>query len=235
MNSDESNPADLIIVGAGGAGQEALWVARRQNEAGPSPVWTVVGFADDNPTLANTLIDGVPVLGSVRAVLVAFRGRNVRVHLAIGNNQRRKRLAKLWRDDGFRGATLVDPTAVIAPTALVGEGTFIGPLTIVAPHARVGNFVLINTHVGVGHHASVGDYAQLCPGARVSGECKIDSGAFVGSNAVVHPGQSIGEGAMIGAVSFVIRSVKPRHSVLGVPARIVSRPAENGLDAQSQP
>ncbi len=235
MPPDPSNPADLIIVGAGGAGQEALWVARRQNQAGPGPVWNLIGIADDNPALADTMIDGVPVIGSVRAVLQAHRSRDVRVHLAIGNNQRRKRLAQLWRDEGFRGATLVDPTAVVAPSAAIGEGTFIGPLTIVAPHARVGHFVLINTHVGVGHHAVIGDYAQLCPGVRVNGDCRIDSGAFVGSNAVVHPGQSIGEGAMVGAASFVIRSVKPRHSVLGVPARIVSRPAENGPDAQTQP
>ena len=233
MNPDHSNPSDLMIVGAGGAGQEALWVAQRQNQSSPRPVWNVFGFVDDNPSLANTTIDGVPVIGSVRAVLQAYRGRDVRVHLAIGTNQRRKRLAQLWRDEGCRGATLVDPTAVIAPTASVGEGTFLGPLSIVAPHARVGQFVLINTHVGVGHHAVIGDFAQLCPGARVNGGCKVDTGAFLGSNATVHPGLTIGEGATIGANSFVIRSVKPRFSMLGVPARIVSRPAENGPDAQA--
>ena len=164
-----------------------------------------------------------------------YRGRGALVHLAIGNNQQRKRVAQIWVAEGYRGATLVDPTAVIAKNAVIGEGTYVGPLSIVAPHATVGRFVLINTHVGVGHHAVVADFAQLCPGVRVNGECRVDSGAFLGSNSVVHPRQSIGEGALVGAASFVIRSVKPRHSVLGVPARIVSRPAENGPDAQNKP
>jgi sugar O-acyltransferase (sialic acid O-acetyltransferase NeuD family) len=221
----------LVIIGAGGAGAEAHWVALRQNAQ--SPRWHTAGFVDDNPTLSGQTVDGIPVLGGTAEVTRQLAGKDVYFHCAIGNNRQRQRMVRAWEAAGFRAATLVDPTAIVAETAQIGDGTFIGPLSIVAPHARVGRHVLINTHVGVGHHAEVGDFAQLCPGARVNGRCKVDTLAFLGSNAVVHPGLSIGEGASIGAGSFVIRSVKPRHSVLGVPARIVSRPAENGPNAQS--
>lgn len=233
MKPDEASPLDLIIVGAGGAGHEALWVAQRQNEAASKQIWNVLGFVDDNPALAGVSVEGIPVLGTSRAVMQEYRGRGALVHFAVGNNQQRKHVAEIWAGEGYRGATLVDPTAVIAKNAIVGEGTYVGPLSIVAPQATVGRFVLINTHVGVGHHAVVADFAQLCPGVRVNGECRVDRGAFLGSNSVVHPGLTIGEGATIGANSFVIRSVKPRFSMVGVPARIVSRPAENGPDAQA--
>lgn len=192
-----------------------------------------MGWVDDNPTKKGQMVEGMPILGPSEQVCREFRGQNILIHCAIGSNRPRQRLAELFERAGFEAVTLIDPTAIIAETAQVGVGSYIGPLSIVAPHARVGRHVLINTHVGVGHHAIIGDYVQLCPGVRVNGGCKVDKGAFLGSNATVQPGLSIGEGAVIGANSFVIRSVKPRFSMMGVPARIVSRPAENGPDAQA--
>lgn len=223
----------IIIVGAGGAASEALWVCRRHNESGKSQQFEIVGFADDNPELGGSMLEGVPILGTTAQIARKFEASGVYFHCAIGSNRARQRVSRSLEAAGMVPLALIDPTAIVAPTATVGAGTYVGPLSIIAPFAKVGRHVLINTHVGVGHHASVGDYAQLCPGVRVNGGCKIDTAAFLGSNVSVHPGLSIGEGASIGANSFVIRSVKPRFSMLGVPARIMSRPAENGPNAQA--
>ncbi len=223
----------ILIIGAGGAGVEALWVAQRMLATGTASFSGILGFADDNPGLTGKMLEGLPVVGTVAQVLREFGQTDLKFHCAVGNNQQRQKLAEVMEAKHWQPVAIIDPSAIVAETAQVGPGSYIGPLSIVAPHARVGRHVLINTHVGVGHHAVIGDYVQLCPGVRVNGGCKVDKGAFLGSNAVVHPGQTIGEGASIGANSFVIRSVKPRFSMLGVPARIMSRPAENGPDAQS--
>lgn len=225
-------PQSLIIVGTGGVASEALWLCTRINALTDGPRLKVIGFCDDNPHRIGEQIEGIAVLGTVAQIIQQYRGSGTGFHCAIGHNRARQRICPELEKAGLVPISLVDPTAIIASTASVGPGTYIGPLSIIAPHARVGRHVLINTHVGVGHHAEVGDYAQLCPGVRVNGGCKIDTTAFLGSNVAVHPGISIGEGASIGANSFVIRSVKPRYTMLGVPARIVSRPAENGSDAQ---
>lgn len=223
----------LIIVGAGGAGSEAKWVAQRMGGPSIGVAWELVGFADDNPSLAGGVFEGLPLLGTVAQVLKRSDLGECMFHCAIGRNVQRERVSELFRQRNWRAATLVDPSAIVAGNASVDEGCYIGPYSVVAPHARLGRHVLVNSHVGVGHHATVGDYAQLCPGVRVNGGSRVDRGAFLGSNVSVHPGLSIGAGASIGANSFVIRSVKPRFSMLGVPARIVSRPAENGPDAQA--
>lgn len=228
-----SHTQQLIIVGAGGAGSEAKWVAQRMGGPSPGVAWKLIGFADDNPSLAGGEFEGFPLLGTVAQVLKRADLGECVYHCAIGRNGQRERVAELFQQRKWRAATLIDPSAIVAENAFIGEGCYIGPYSVVAPHARLGRHVLVNSHVGVGHHATVGDYAQLCPGVRVNGGCRIDRGVFLGSNATVHPGLSIGEGASIGANSFVIRSVKPRFSMLGVPARIMSRPAENGPDAQA--
>jgi sugar O-acyltransferase (sialic acid O-acetyltransferase NeuD family) len=222
----------LIIVGAGGAGIEALWVAHRMNASAREPIWKIAGFIDDNPELAGTSIENVPVIGTVAQFMKESALGECSFHCAIGNNRQRQRVALILEAANAIPATLVDPTSVIADTSSLGGGSYVGPYSVLAPHSRVGRHVLINSQVGVGHHAQVGDFAQLCPGARLNGGCRLDTGAFLGSNAAIHPGIIIGEGASIGANSYVIRSVKPRFVMMGVPARIVSRPDENGPNAQ---
>jgi sugar O-acyltransferase (sialic acid O-acetyltransferase NeuD family) len=224
---------NLIIVGAGGAASEAMWVCARINLLTETPSFRIIGLTDDNPERTGENFEGSKIIGTSSQLVTQFQGEKVYFFCAIGQNRARERVSAFLETAGFDAASLIDPSAIIAPTAQIGLGSYIGPMSIVAPHARIGRHVLINTHVGVGHHSVIGDFVQLCPGVRVNGGCKIDKGALLGSNVSVHPRLTIGESATVGANSFVIRSVKPRFSVLGVPARIVSRPAENGLDAQA--
>lgn len=213
----------LVIIGAGGAGCEALWVARRMGAQGTGMTYKVLGFSDDAPALAGTMVDGLPVLGPVARILAEYGGRGVYFHCAIGNNGARKKVAEQFEAAGFVAATLIDPSAVVAETARIGAGTYVGPQSNVSPFAQVGRCVLINTQVSTGHHAQVGDFAQLCPGARVSGNCRVEEGAFVGSNAVIAPGAGIGAWATLGATSFAIKNVPAGATAVGNPARIVLR------------
>jgi len=225
----------LIIIGAGGVGVEALWVARRMNDAQigvQDGDWQFIGFCDDNPSLSGSTVDGLKVLGTCQQFLRNWTGGALFFHCAVGNNRQREKLVKLFEFPGFHAATLVDPSAVVAESAHIGDGSYIGAFTVVAPSAVIGRHVLVNTSVGIGHHSKLGDFAQVCPGARINGGCVVGERAFIGSNASLHPGISIGEGASVGANSFAIRSVKPHFSVMGVPARIMSRPSSDGSDAQ---
>ncbi len=67
-------PRKLIIVGAGGAGAEALWVARRANAAATAPAWDLVGLPDDAPGLEGTTIEGARVIGKCARVAAEFAG-----------------------------------------------------------------------------------------------------------------------------------------------------------------
>lgn len=214
----------LIIGGAGGAGCEALWLVQRINLAAGRELIDVVGWADDNPQLKGEIIEGIPVLGPTEQVCRDLRGAGYLFHCAVGSNRQRERVAALFEGAGFLARSLVDPSAIVAASARIGDGCYIGPLSVVAPHARVGRHVLINSHVGVGHHAHVGDFAQLCPGARVSGQVRLGAAAFIGSNGVLAPGITVGEGATVGAASLAARDVPPGATALGVPAKILAVP-----------
>lgn len=94
--------------------------------------------------------------------------------------------AMLDRGQGF--AEGIHPSAVIDPSAELGEGVSVGPLTVVAAGARIGARSVIGPHcyvgsdavigedahlremVSIGARATIGDRFRAQPGARVGGD-----------------------------------------------------------------
>jgi acetyltransferase EpsM len=205
----------LIIIGAGGAGIESLFVARRMGG-----IWDFIGFGDDSQALEGCLVEGLPVVGSVSGVLSRFGGQDMSFHCAVGSNQARKRIAEAFEAEGFSPATLVDPTAVIGGSAAVGAGCYVGPQSYVGPQAVVGRHVIVNVGASVGHNNVIGDFSQVCPGARLTGGTVLGEGVFVGSNAVTVPGSKIGAWSTLGAASLLVRDLPERVMAIGVPAQV---------------
>ncbi len=208
----------LIIVGAGGHGQEVLWVAARMSLELAGAGWNVLGFVDDRLSLRGRTIEGLPVLGTVQEFLFSNAGRPLYFHCAVGNNHQRQKLAKVMLSEGFQPATIIDPLAVVSPRASIGLGAYVAPRVYIGPLARIGEFALINVASSIGHHSIMGDFTQACPGVRVNGHCVIEKTAFLGSNASVHPGKRVGENCTVAANSFVVRDTPPNSLVIGVPA-----------------
>ena len=52
---------------------------------------------------------------------------------------------------------------------------------------------------------------------------RIEKDAFVGTNSIVHPGVTIGEGAIIGSNSLVLKDVEPWTINVGSPSKIIGK------------
>jgi sugar O-acyltransferase (sialic acid O-acetyltransferase NeuD family) len=209
----------LVIFGAGGLAQEAIWVAEAVNADAPLETrWDILGYLSDDPSQHGTTVYGYPVLAGPPP----SRGATLWYHCAVGSNDARERAAGRLGGLGLKAATLVHPSVIQARGAEVGEGTYIGAGTILSPNAKVGCHVLINQRVLVGHDVTMSDFSQACPGAALSGGSRVGKGALIGTNASIYPRQTVGEYAVVGSNSYVIRRVAPRTTVLGVPAQVVA-------------
>jgi len=209
----------LVVMGAGGFGMEAIWVAEEMNRhLSDKNKLNILGYIDDTSGKKGKKFYGYSVLGLPEQIAQELKGE-IFFHCAIGDNKSRENVVNRLLGFGWRPITLIHPSALIGREVSIGEGSYIGAGTVVAPCAKIGNYVLINCSSGIGHDSVLEDFSQVCPGARVNGLCIVKKHAFIGSNASLHPGITVGTAATVGANSQVIRSVRPNTTVIGVPAK----------------
>lgn len=201
---------DLIVVlGAGGHAKVVVDAIRAGRLAAS------VRVRDDDLSLQGTDLLGV----TVEAPLGAVEDLPYHVHIAIGSNKVRERLAAALVSADKRLVSVVHPRASVSVAATIGSGAFVAAQAVVAPSALVGECAIINHCAVVDHDCVLGSCVHLAPGATLGGGVRVGSGALIGAGAVVLPGVEIGSWATIGAGAAVVRAVPEGASVIGVPAR----------------
>lgn len=98
----------------------------------------------------------------------------------------------------------------------LGRNTDIGAFTYI--NAKCG--VEIQENVQIGSHCSLYSWSTI---DDKKGKLVIKRDAKVGSHSVVMPNVTIGEGAVVGAFSFVTRDVPDGTIVFGVPAKVIKQ------------
>ncbi len=97
------------------------------------------------------------------------------------------------------------PTAVVHPSARMGEGVHIGPHCVVEAGAVVGDGVALLAGTYIGHGAHIGPHSLLQPGVKVLDRCRI------GASCMLH------SGVIIGADGFGYRPSPDKRGVVKVP------------------
>ena len=85
----------------------------------------------------------------------------------------------------------------------------------------VGEDVLLMAGAHIAHDSQIGDGATLGSFSILGGFTIIDDAATFGQGVVTHPWSIIGERAMVGFNSSVVKDVMPFAKVAGAPARLL--------------
>jgi len=204
----------IIIVGAGGFGREVLQWAR---DAWPEASSRIAGFLSAESDRLNRHDCSLEIIADPDRYEPQPGDAML---LAIGIPVVRRQVAESLRSRGAEFLTLVHPTAIVAPTAAIGEGVIICPYAIVSDAAQVGAFVLMNYHSSLGHDASAGDYSVLSPYATLGGNAHIGDDVFMGLHASVGPGRRIGARSKVSANSCALADASHDSIIYGVPGRV---------------
>ena len=117
-------------------------------------------------------------------------------------------------------ATAIHPSAIISPSAKIGEGTVVMAGAIINADAVIGKHCIINTGATVDHDCVVGDYCHIAPGVHISGATHIGEGTWVGVGASVIQCLNIGQNCMIGAGSVVVKDIPDNVVAYGNPCKV---------------
>jgi sugar O-acyltransferase (sialic acid O-acetyltransferase NeuD family) len=199
------------IVGAGGHGRVVVELWRAQH-----PTDELV-LLDDDPTR-----HGQRVLGALVEGPVSLLGRrDGEAVLAIGHNPLRLELGARWRAAGVCFGRAIHPSAVISPSARIGDGTVVFAGVVVNTGAAIGAHVIVNTGVIVEHDCVIEDGASLSPGARMGGRVVVGRGAFLSTGVTIGARGKVGAGSIVGAGAVVLSELPADVLAYGVPARPV--------------
>ena len=210
----------LLIVGAGAQARYVIETARRNHRC------DIIGLIDtfENRDYWGRQIDGVEVLGGAAVLSQITPATDLAVVLAVADVQKKQGLAAVLASRGHRFMSIVHPTAILATDVEVGVGTIVNTAVVIERGTRIGSHVIIHAGCVIEHDNVVEDYANIAPGVVTAGRVRIELGATVFTGARIIPDVVIGKNAVVGAGAVVLKSVAQGSTVVGVPAREISRP-----------
>ncbi len=204
----------LILYGAGGHAKVVLeaFLARCPNGE--------VAVIDDDPARTGEILLGQPIRGTREWLAGNWLG--IAVMPALGDNLRRDRLVQDLKRLKRPLRTIIHPTAIVSPSARIGDACFLAAGTIVNAEAVLDEGVILNTGASVDHDCRIGRAVHIAPGARLCGTVTIGARALVGTGAAIIPGRSVGADARVGAASAVVCDIPGGETWAGCPARKLS-------------
>ena len=209
----------LFLCGAGNS--EGVRLARHVGEY--LHRWDRLVLLDDDPRKIGGTLLGVPIAGPIDALASAPPGSEA-VNLVARTTAGRAAVHRRIAATGVPFANLVHP-AVDARDCELGRGVLVYEQAILSPETRVGDGAVVFMRAIVGHEANVAGGCVVAAGSVLNARVAVGERVYVGSNASVLPEVRIGADATVGANTMVLTDVPAGATVLGVPGRILDRPA----------
>jgi sugar O-acyltransferase (sialic acid O-acetyltransferase NeuD family) len=206
----------VIVIGGGGHAKVLVSTLLLQHRK-------VLGFVDPKPSLPPLL--GIAHLGDDSVIFLHPPGQ-VRLVNGVGSIDSRvlrQTVYEKFRERQYILETVIHPSAVMAPDVHIAEGVQVMAGGVVQPGSRLGENVIINTGARVDHDCSIDAHAHIAPGVTLSGNVHIGKGAHIGTGATIIQGVEVGASSIVGAGAVVVDDVPPGVTVVGVPARVITK------------
>lgn len=211
----------LAIYGTGNSGLEMLELIVYCKELRSQ--WEELVFIDD--TKAAGEFQGCRML-PFEAFTNTFHTDEIEVIIAVGEPASRKALYNKVVEKGYRLGILIHPTAVVSPTAKLGQGAVIKDSVSISSGAVIGENVYINGITLIGHGAEIGAHSQISSHVVIAGGTRVGTCVYVGISACVRDHIEIGENAILAMGAVVMKSIRSGRTAMGNPAREIAESAQ---------
>ena len=151
--------------------------------------YEIIATDDDLPRLVNEYENFLITLGQIKTP------------------EKRMRIFKTLKESGAKLPVIISPLAYVSKHARIEEGTIVMHHALINAGARIGRNCIINSKALIEHDAIIANHCHIATGAIINGGVRVGSGTFFGSNAVCKEYIEIGENAVIGCGTKIIKNV----------------------------
>ena len=192
---------DVILISSGIHGREMVEIIRRTGK------YNLLGIVRITETTEQISPDGIPILGGL-SVLSNYPDTAV-----MCDNEARYVSERL--------ISLIDPTAFVHPSAVIGKGCVVYPNCFIGAEAVLGESCFLLTSAVVNHNCTLGNRVIMATGAHLAGSVKIDDNAYIGQDATIRQFTTVGKNALIGMGAVVVKPVPDNAVMVGNPAKLL--------------
>ena len=211
------------IYGASGCGRSLMPVARQQlaREQDQSEIV----FIDD------ALKEISSVNGHRAMNYQAFLNESASekyVQIAIANSRVREKIAHRLEADNIQLWSISADNVILMDQIEIAQGSALNPFVTITSNIKIGKCFHANLYSYVEHDCVIGDFVTFAPGVKCNGNIHIHDHAYIGAGAMIKQGTPdqplvIGKGAIVGMGAVVTKSVPAGATVVGNPARLVTK------------
>lgn len=203
---------EIYIVGAGTYGEAMCELAEILG-------YTIKGFYDEDEGKHRLSIMDYPVFGKFSDLDEKIISENKYI-VAIGNNAIRYKIMTKINNLGGVTPTLIHPTAIISPSAVIGKGVYIQANAYIWTKVKIGDFSIISPNVVIAHHSTIGKACLVSTLTGVGASINIEDRVFIGMGCTIVTGMNVvGENSIIGAGAVVLKDTDRNSVYAGVPAK----------------
>lgn len=193
------NKKNVVIIGAGG---HAHVIADIITASGDE----VIAYLDDNPQVAGRNGD----------ISDYEKYKDAEFVIGIGNVDAREKIAN---NLNVKWYTAIHPSAIVSPSAVIGNGTVVMPNAVINARAVIGNHCIINTAAIVEHDNIISDFVHVSVGVNLGGTVFVGRNSWIGIGATIKNNINICDNCLIGAGSVIINDLIAQGTYIGVPAK----------------
>lgn len=199
----------LVIFGAGDLAACAYEIALTCG-------YKVISFIDDNKS--GKFINSIPIITLQE---FALNPNSDSIIVAIGDNYIRQQVFTECKKTfpNFIFPSLIHKMSVISSNVIVGEGTLIMPFANIGPNTKIEKCCLINSNSFIDHDGYMANFSSIAPGVIIGGNVSIGERSAISIGATVKNKINIHKDVVVGASSYVNKSINPNHIAFGIPCK----------------